>query len=117
MAEITVTAEEGLGNATPNQVMKGATFTSEEGFKQTGTMDPIEYTDVVDNLESTSTNLPLSANQGRVLNEKYEGLNESLGEDENGMTIHEKLDYLISNGTNSKYEFVAEIKKASVCKL
>ena len=30
----------------------------------------ISYTDVVDNLESTSTDLPLSANMGRELNNK-----------------------------------------------
>jgi hypothetical protein len=34
----------------------------------------ISYTDVVNNLESTATDLPLSANQGRVLNEKFESI-------------------------------------------
>lgn len=35
--------------------------------------------DVVDNLLSTSTTLPLSANQGRILDEKISTVNESLG--------------------------------------
>lgn len=34
----------------------------------------ISYTDVVDNLESTATDLPLSANQGRLLSEQLGGL-------------------------------------------
>lgn len=37
--EITVTS--GLGNADPSQVLAGATFSSEEGFNQEGTFDPI----------------------------------------------------------------------------
>ena len=31
---------------------------------------PISGADVVDNLNSTSTDLPLSANQGKILNDK-----------------------------------------------
>lgn len=34
-------------------------------------------TDIVDNLESTSSDRPLSANQGKILNEKIEGLEAS----------------------------------------
>lgn len=33
-------------------------------------VDALTSDDVVDNLESTATNLPLSANQGKILNEK-----------------------------------------------
>ena len=40
--------------------------------------DGLKNTSVVDNLLSTSTTLPLSANQGRVLNEKIEDVNDSL---------------------------------------
>lgn len=41
--------------------------------------DGLKNTSVVDNLLSTSTTLPLSANQGRVLDEKISTLDESLG--------------------------------------
>lgn len=34
--------------------------------------DYLQYTDIVDNLSSTATNKPLSANQGRVLDGKID---------------------------------------------
>lgn len=56
--------------------------------------------DVVDNLESTSTDLSLSANQGRVLNEKITGLNDSLGG--NNLIYNESEDaYYIQHGADS----------------
>ena len=44
--------------------------TDGEGGEGDGSGIYIETTDVIDNLTSTATNLPLSAKQGKVLNEK-----------------------------------------------
>ena len=42
--------------------------------------DYIPFTQIVDNLTSTYTALPLSANQGRVLNEKIGSIDSALEE-------------------------------------
>jgi len=52
---------------TPSDVMSGATFHDRSGTPQTGSL--ITH-DVYDGLDSTSSTDALSANQGRVLNEK-----------------------------------------------
>ena len=70
----TLTVPEGLGDADASQVLKGTTFTSESGFNQEGTLDPVTHDEIVDNLVSESTDLPLSANQGRILSEQLGGL-------------------------------------------
>lgn len=43
-------------------------------YIDTGLEDKVSKTDIVDNLVSTATDLPLSANQGRVLNEDIDNL-------------------------------------------
>lgn len=48
---------------------------------------PLTSSDIVDNLESTSVTRPLSANQGKILNEKIEGLEQSVQTAEVGQTI------------------------------
>lgn len=57
---------------TPSKVLSGETFHDRSGAPQTGSM--ITH-NVYDSLDSTSTDDALSANQGRVLNEKYNALN------------------------------------------
>ena len=59
----------------PEKVLSGETFHDRSGAPQTGTM--ITH-NVYDGLDSTSTSDALSANQGRVLNEKYNALNSKL---------------------------------------
>lgn len=57
--------------------------------------------DIVDNLESTSTERPLSANQGRVLNEKIESTQQRIDIlEENAQPIEddEFLNWLVENG-------------------
>ena len=53
--------------------------------------------DVVDNLESTATNAPLSANQGRVLKETINGVEATLEGKINN--VEDKLEQLIEEGT------------------
>lgn len=57
---------------TPDKVLAGETFHDRSGAPQTGNL--ITH-NVYDGLDSTSTSDALSANQGRVLNEKYDALN------------------------------------------
>lgn len=52
MIENTIQVEGGLGDASPSQVMAGATFTSETGFKQSGTFEPIAKNIGYDNTSS-----------------------------------------------------------------
>lgn len=59
----------------PNKVLAGETFHDRSGAPQTGTL--ITH-NVYDDLDSTSTNDALSANQGRILNEKYDTLNRKI---------------------------------------
>lgn len=61
--------------------------------------------DVVDNLESTATDLPLSANQGKVLNDAISTINSNLNmkmlDGVDILTITEKGDYYVANPINS----------------
>lgn len=52
MVEQTIKVASGLGDATPSQVLAGATFTSETGFKQEGTYVPNAADTTYDNTES-----------------------------------------------------------------
>lgn len=65
--------------------------------------DKVSKTDIVDNLESTATNLPLSANQGRIVNENIGNMETALmtGINVTGQDFNE-LDYgsFIGIGTN-----------------
>lgn len=56
-------------------------------------------TNCVDNLVSTSKNLPLSANQGRVLKEGQDAINQSLDEKFTIIAVNETIDN-ISIGAN-----------------
>lgn len=60
---------------TPDKVLAGETFHDRSGAPQTGNL--ITH-NVYDGLDSTSTSDALSANQGHVLNEKYDTLNSNL---------------------------------------
>ena len=60
---------------TPNKVLAGETFHDRSGAPQTGSL--ITH-NVYDGLDSASTSDALSANQGRVLNEKYNTLNSNM---------------------------------------
>ena len=75
--------------------------------------DGLKNTSVVDNLLSTSTTLPLSANQGRVLDEKIGTINDSLSEltktnfnsykamaKDQAYTLSSDAYFYISNGAN-----------------
>lgn len=59
-------------NALSEEERKNGTYwvTDGEGAEGEGSGVYLETTDVVDNLSSTATNLPLSANKGREINEK-----------------------------------------------
>lgn len=62
---------------TKDKVIKGVTFHAANGETMVGTLDLSEYlkiVDVVNNLTSTVTNKPLSAYQGKVLNDTKEPL-------------------------------------------
>lgn len=65
---------------TPDKVLAGETFHDRSGAPQTGSL--ITH-DVHDGLDSTSASDALSANQGRVLNEKYNTLNSNLTQTQN----------------------------------
>jgi hypothetical protein len=54
--------------------------------------------DVVDNLESTATNAPLSANQGRVLKETINDVEDKL--EETISNVEDKLEQLIEDGVS-----------------
>lgn len=41
-----------------------------------------------------------------AVQEMFNDVNDSLGEDEAGMTVHEKLDYIMSSGNGSSQEFI-----------
>lgn len=60
---------------TPSDVLDGVTFHDRSGAPQTGNL--ITH-NVYDGLDSTSTSDALSANQGRVLNEKYNALDSNM---------------------------------------
>ena len=56
------------------------------------------HNDVVDNVTSTSTNLPLSANQGKVLKGLIDNINTLLQSDETSLdTLQEVVDYIETN--------------------
>lgn len=60
---------------TKDKVITGVTFHTANGEKVTGTLNLSEYlkiTDVVNNLTSTATDKPLSAYQGKLLNDNKE---------------------------------------------
>lgn len=61
-----------------NSVSKLNADTSQEALDELA--NGLKNTSPVDNLLSTSTTLPLSANQGKVLDEKISTVNDSLGE-------------------------------------
>ena len=54
-------------------------LTNDSGYLTSIPNTYLQTTSVVDNLTSTSTNTPLSANQGKVLNDKLENLKNNLG--------------------------------------
>lgn len=60
---------------TPNTVLTGKTFHDRSGSPQTGSL--ITH-NVYDELDSDSASDALSANQGRILNEKYNALNSNM---------------------------------------
>lgn len=62
-------------SVTPDKVLAGETFHDRSGAPQTGTL--ITH-NVYNGLDSTSSSDALSANQGRVLNEKYNTINNNL---------------------------------------
>lgn len=67
--------------------------------------------DVVDNLLSTSTDLPLSANQGRVLDEKITQTNESLADKES--TLSGRINEVNKNLTQKETALYNEINTLS----
>lgn len=61
----------------------------------------INITDIVDNLTSTLTNKPLSANQGRVLKGYIDSINTLLSSDDTNLdTLQEIVAYIKANKTN-----------------
>lgn len=61
-----------------NKVLSSNDYTTEEKTKLAGIPADANKTTVVDNLSSTSASDALSANQGRVLNEKINAINTSI---------------------------------------
>lgn len=97
-----ITVADGLGNATPDMVLAGATFTSEEGFNQTGTLsldDPVLEEHIANtqnphavtksqvglgNVDNTSdTDKPVSTAQQEAINEVQNNLDSHTSDTEN----------------------------------
>lgn len=83
-----------------NPVTSGGVYTALAGKQDTLT-NPLTQSDVKDNLISTDTNKPLSANQGKVLQGNIDSVLALISGVENGATASKtyyKDDYILRNG-------------------
>jgi hypothetical protein len=83
-----------------NPVTSGGVYTALAGKQDTLT-NPLTQSDVKDNLISTDTNKPLSANQGKVLQGNIDSVLALISGVENGATASKtyyKGDYILRNG-------------------
>lgn len=64
------------------------------------------YTNTLGNVTGKTDSLEVDSSEVLVTSKALKKVSDSLGEDENGMTVHEKLDYLIGNGVSSSIKSI-----------